>query len=265
LVSPRSLIPTLTLPQRQKLPPIRSGLAFDSAVNARVLDIGNWAELSARRSPFMNAGLMCHGRVWTCLAKAPEGTECERPTFDDHHSQTLDDVVKLTTTVPESYLIPASQQEQWERHKKPKSLPRAKGYSYSEGGMSCPDRRDRASRTIITGEGGATPSRFKHLVAVEKDDALRQVEVSEDGHIDYGEFMERRSAAFVGPESGQVWRRLVPEELEELNGFPAGWTRLELNGRGPIPDTRRAFMMGNALVVGIVRVIGKEILRDWRG
>jgi DNA (cytosine-5)-methyltransferase 1 len=48
-------------------------------------------------------------------------------------------------------------------------------------------------------------------------------------------------------------RRLTPVELERLNGFPDDWTKTGM------PDTRRAFMMGNALVVGIVDCVGKSI------
>lgn len=46
--------------------------------------------------------------------------------------------------------------------------------------------------------------------------------------------------------------RLVPVEFERLTGFPDGWTE-------GLPDTRRAFMMGNALVVGVVQRIGKVL------
>ena len=55
-------------------------------------------------------------------------------------------------------------------------------------------------------------------------------------------------------------RRLVPEELERLNGFPAGHTE------GPT-DGRRAFFMGNALVCGVVQRIGAELenLNDQSG
>jgi DNA (cytosine-5)-methyltransferase 1 len=51
-------------------------------------------------------------------------------------------------------------------------------------------------------------------------------------------------------------RRLTPDELELLNGFPRGWTA---TGMTPI---QRAFCMGNALVVGLVRLIAQEIARD---
>jgi DNA (cytosine-5)-methyltransferase 1 len=47
-------------------------------------------------------------------------------------------------------------------------------------------------------------------------------------------------------------RRLTPVELERLNGFRPGWTE-------GMPDGRRAFMMGNALVVGLVTRVGASL------
>jgi DNA (cytosine-5)-methyltransferase 1 len=94
-------------------------------------------------------------------------------------------------------------------------------YTYTEGPLPFPDPTDRAARTILTGEGGTAPSRFKHVVA------------TDDGR----------------------YRRLTPVELERLNGFPDGWTE-------GMPDTKRAFCMGNALVVGVVERIGQVIAQD---
>lgn len=85
--------------------------------------------------------------------------------------------------------------------------------------MSFPDPQDKPSRTIITGEGGSGPSRFKHVVQTE---------------------------------SGR-FRRLTPIELERLNMFPDNHTE-------GTSDMRRAFLMGNALVTGIVEKIGAVLL-----
>jgi len=95
-------------------------------------------------------------------------------------------------------------------------------YNYSEGGMIYPDALDNASRTIITGEGGRTPSRFKHVVATDKG-----------------------------------LRRLVPVELERLNMFPDDHTKLE-----GITDAKRAFFMGNALVVGVIKKLSHELFKQ---
>ena len=48
-------------------------------------------------------------------------------------------------------------------------------------------------------------------------------------------------------------RLLTPKECERINGFPDEWTNTGMS------DKRRYFMMGNALVVGIVSKIGIEI------
>ena len=93
-------------------------------------------------------------------------------------------------------------------------------YKYGEGKMIFPDPRDKPSRTIITGEGGPSPSRFKHVI--EED----------DGSL----------------------RRLIPVELEKLNMFPENHTEHE-----KVTDNKRAFFMGNALVIGVVEKIGSEL------
>ena len=85
--------------------------------------------------------------------------------------------------------------------------------------MIYPDSLDNASRTIITGEGGKSPSRFKHVI-----------------------------------ESDRGLRRLTPVELERLNMFPDNHTKFE-----GISNTKRAFFMGNALVVGVIEKIGAEL------
>jgi hypothetical protein len=56
----------------------------------------------------------------------------------------------------------------------------------------------------------------------------------------------------VQTESGR-FRRLVPDELDQLQGFPKGWTDTGMS------DLNRAFCMGNALVVGIPRRIGQVL------
>ena len=53
-------------------------------------------------------------------------------------------------------------------------------------------------------------------------------------------------------ESGR-YRRLVPDELDQIQMFPKGWTSTGMT------DGHRAFCMGNALVVGIPHEIGKAI------
>lgn len=50
-------------------------------------------------------------------------------------------------------------------------------------------------------------------------------------------------------------RIITPIEAERINGFPDNWTNTGM------PDKRRYFMMGNALVVGIIRKLGEEITK----
>ncbi|MDP2183830.1 MAG: DNA (cytosine-5-)-methyltransferase [Actinomycetota bacterium] len=171
-----------------------------------------------KKSPFENAGVMIEGRVWT---------EQVKPVWRGK-KHTLGEVVAKTENVPENYFIAEDRVDTWTYLKGAKSEPRVDKktgheYRYSEGGMVFPDPLDRPARTILTGEGGTSASRFKHAI--------------ED------------------PATGRL-RRLVPEELEELNGFPRGWTDTGMS------DGRRAFMMGNALVVGVVERIGREIKRE---
>ena len=100
-------------------------------------------------------------------------------------------------------------------------------YKFSEGGMCYPDDLDKPSRTIITSEGGATPSRFKHVIECK---------------------MNKKK------------RRLTPIELERLNMFPDDFTKLN-----DITNTKRAFFMGNALVIGIVEKLGKALSSEiWK-
>ena len=46
------------------------------------------------------------------------------------------------------------------------------------------------------------------------------------------------------------YRFLTPEEAEKINGFPKNWTNFEMS------DRKRYFMMGNALVVGLITKMG---------
>jgi DNA (cytosine-5)-methyltransferase 1 len=124
------------------------------------------------------------------------------------------------------FFIDDAELEEWRYLKGPKNEERTAidedgnefVYHYSAGGMAFPDPLDRPSRTIITGEGGASPSRFKHVILTP---------------------------------SGR-YRRLIPLELERLNMFPDNHTDAASDGR-------RAFLMGNALVTGIVERIGKVL------
>lgn len=169
-----------------------------------------------KESPFGNAGIMKNRKVYSVDAV---------PVFDGPF-QTLGSNIVDEQFVPEEFFISDEELPKWQYEKGAKKINRVskEGYEYvfSEGGMAFPDSTDKPSRTIITGEGGAAPSRFKHVV-------------------------ETKSGRF---------RRLIPLELERLNMFPDNHTF-----HPEVSDGRRAFLMGNALVCGIVEHIGKSLYR----
>ena len=170
----------------------------------------------SKTSPFLDAGVMVDNRVITCKVE-----EVYKGQF-----KTLGDVLSPENEVPENYFIDNSQLSRWEYLKGSKREERVNKYTgqtyfYSEGSMAFPDLLTNPSRTILTGEGGASPSRFKHIIKV-----------------------------------GERYRRLVPDELDQLQGFPKGWTNTGMS------DNSRAVCMGNALVVGVVNRIGKEIYKE---
>lgn len=166
-------------------------------------------------SPFRGAGAMQNGEVFTA-----EVTPAYAGPF-----VSLGDVLVPEDEVPEAFFIDEEKLARWEYFKGSKKEERTHSsgytYMYSEGGMAFPDALDRPSRTILTSEGGAGASRTKHIVKTE---------------------------------SGR-YRRLVPDELDQLQTFPKGWTDVGMT------DGNRAFCMGNALVVSVVHRIGEEIAR----
>lgn len=168
---------------------------------------------TAKLSPFENSGLMINRKVTTCKTV---------PIYKGK-SILLKDVMLLNGDVGSEYYIDEASFEKWEYLKGSKKETRVNksngmAYNYAEGAMVFPDDIEKASRTIITGEGGSSPSRFKHVVR------------TEDGRL----------------------RRLTPIELERLNMFPDDHT-------AGASDVKRAFFMGNALVVGIIEKIGIEL------
>ncbi len=186
------------------------------ALDGDAADITESFGVRTGQSVFRNAGYAAHRQVWTADLQ---------PAYDGPRT-TLGDILEDEAAVPDSYRIPDAQLGSWRYLKGAKREPREhKGsgtpYMYVEGAVPFPDPTDGPSRTILTAEGGASPSRFKHVVAIP------------DGY-----------------------RRLTPRELERLNGFPDDWTDTGM------PTGRRAFAMGNALVVGIVERIGAEIARE---
>lgn len=181
-------------------------------------------EISARfnkgkdKSPFLNAGVMINGIAYTVKTQAKLSA----------NPKTLGDVLQSDSQVPEEFWVDENRIEDWRYLKGAKSIERThKGsgvtYNYAEGKMAFPDLKTNPSRTILTGEGGTTPSRFKHIIKTKNG-----------------------------------YRRLTPIELERLNGFPDNWTQSDQNEK-LISDGKRAFFMGNALVIGLIENVGKVI------
>jgi len=191
----------------------------DSEVSEFVLDddlvdISNNFNVGGKKSLFENTGMMIDGEV-TTLKTFPEYKGKSTP---------LKSILEKNK-VDEEFFIPKSELPQWKYLKGAKSEERVSSdgyvYKYAEGSMVFPDDLDQPSRTIITSEGGKSPSRFRH--AIQTKDGLR---------------------------------RLTPLELERLNMFPDNHTQFE-----GVTNSKRGFLMGNALVVGVVEKIGETLYR----
>jgi DNA (cytosine-5)-methyltransferase 1 len=61
-----------------------------------------------------------------------------------------------------------------------------------------------------------------------------------------------------GVASAMAVRRLTPTECERLQGFPDGYTDIQLNGK-PTPDGPRYKALGNSMAVPVMRWIGQRI------
>ena len=185
-------------------------------IEGTIKEVSDIFNKAGKESPFGNAGIMCNRFVYSVDAEAVY----EGPTM------TLGGNVIDESLVPEEFFIPNEEISKWEYEKGAKKIERTSKegfkYTFSEGGMAFPDSLDKPSRTIITGEGGPSASRFKHVILTP---------------------------------SGR-YRRLTPIELERLNMFPDNHTC-----HPDVSDGRRAFLMGNALVCGIVQQIGKSLYR----
>jgi DNA (cytosine-5)-methyltransferase 1 len=199
------------------LDPVQLPASADFSLTGSLEDLTNNFGSEAGASPFRNAGVARNREIWT------------RDLIPRLEPQAaLASILVPAADVPDSYVIPDTQLASWRILKGAKKQQRMHSsgtpYTYVEGSIPFPDPTDRPSRTITTSEGGASPSRFRHVV----------------------EFEPGR------------YRRLLPIELERLNGFPEGWTDIGIS------DSRRAFLMGNALVVGLVARIASELVSDLR-
>jgi DNA (cytosine-5)-methyltransferase 1 len=190
----------------------------------KVTDLSSKFNKGKNATPFLNAGYYIDGIAYTVKVTAKQ----------PNRRVTLGDVLIPASKVDSKFEVEQKRLKDWIYLKSAKSIERThKGsgtvYQYAEGKMAFPDLLTNPSRTILTGEGGTTPSRFKHIIKTKKG-----------------------------------YRRLTPIELERLNGFPDDWTKFGPNG-ALTSDTKRAFFMGNALVVGLVTRVGKVLADEMKG
>jgi DNA (cytosine-5)-methyltransferase 1 len=192
----------------------KPGTVSEFDIEGSIKEVSDGFNKSKKESPFGNAGMMMDRHVYSVDAEA----------VYDGPKQTLGGNLVDENLVPEDFFITDEELPRWQYEKGAKKIERVskEGYKYtfSEGGMAFPDSLEQPSRTIITGEGGTAPSRFKHVVQTK---------------------------------SGR-YRRLLPIELERMNMFPDNHTY-----HPDVTDGRRAFLMGNALVCGVVEAIGKSL------
>jgi len=178
-------------------------------MKGNIVEISENFNKNGKKGMFENTGIMIDGIVTTIKTK---------PSYEDKFT-ILKDIIQNGEVTAEFY-IKDEELDKWFYLKGAKKEMRKNSqgfeYNYSEGGMIFPDSLDKPSRTIITGEGGKSASRFKHVIKTSKG-----------------------------------YRRLSPVELERLNMFPDNHTKFD-----GITDTKRAFFMGNALVVGVIEKIG---------
>ena len=191
-----------------------SDMFFDTwKINGDLEDISdNIIDFDSNKRPFSNAGVMINREVFSAKGI---------PKYNGKFTH-LSDILLDEKEVTDEFYISDTDMEKWEylkgKKKEKRTTKSGYEYSYNEGPVGFPDSLNKASRTIITGEGGRSPSRFKHVVETK---------------------------------SGKL-RRLTPIELERLNMFPDKHTE-------GVGDTKRAFFMGNALVVGVVEKLGKSL------
>lgn len=216
------------------------------AVDSKKIKIGELpkgiGELSESfKFDFENSGFMKDGIVYTYKSS---------PSYDGKRI-TLGDIMEEGEVaeeffVPENRLyytypdinhsdetlerLPDESRRTWQYIKGAKKLPRkaANGHEYvfSEGPVPMIDEYDKPARTMLTSEGSF--SRTTHIVKDKK--------------------------------TGQI-RLLTPIEMERIQGFPTNWTKdcLVEGECVEMPVNKRRFMMGNALVVNLIKQMEPQL------
>ena len=165
-------------------------------------------------SPFSNRGVLRNREYITGAVKS----------IYNGKKSVLGELLEPLSDVPDDFITDPAR---WKYTKGAKDEERIKSdgfrYRYKEGAVPFPDSLDKPARTILTSEGGSSPSRTTHCIL-------------QDGK----------------------YRRLTPKELERLNGFPDDWTK-NMNKEEETTNTMRGFLMGNALVIGVIEKIGEAL------
>jgi DNA (cytosine-5)-methyltransferase 1 len=198
-----------------------TGTINEIDLNDKLDQISSRFNKGAAKSPFLSAGYFADGVAYSIKSEAVLSKK----------KLLLGDILEPDSKVPDAYWVEDNRLKEWKYLKGAKSIERThKGsgtvYNYAEGKMAFPDLLTNPSRTILTGEGGTTPSRFKHIIRTKNG-----------------------------------FRRLTPVELERLNGFPDNWTKADSSGKS-IADAKRAFFMGNALVIGLIEKVGSVLAKE---
>ena len=144
--------------------------------------------------------------------------------IDNKYGITLGSLIEKNE-VDEKYFLKDDKLEKMQYLKGSKKIerkrPDGETYFYAEGAVAFPDYLEKPARTMLTSEG--TTNRSTHVVEDNKT----------------GEY-----------------RFITPLEAERIQMFPDNWTDIENDS---MTERRRYFMMGNALVVGIVEKLGKYL------
>ena len=158
-----------------------------------------------------------------CMVNGKINTYKVEPNYSGEY-KTLGEI--LESDFDEKYILSGEKLEKWKYLKGSKKLERKKPngetYCYSEGAVAFPDYLDRAARTMLTSE--STTNRSSHIIGVDEEKG--------------------------------IYRTLTPIEAERIQMFPDDWTNVESKA---MTERRRYFMMGNALVVGVVQKLGKYL------
>ena len=140
---------------------------------------------------------------------------------ESDNKTTLGDIMEKGN-VDEKYFLFDEKLDKMKYLKGSKKLKRKKPngeiYNYSEGAIAFPDYLDRPARTMLTSESSI--NRSTHVI--------------------------------IDKQSGE-YRILTPVETERIQMFPDNWTKIDNKS---MTERRRYFMMGNALVVGVVEKLG---------